>query len=260
MTSTGSWSPWKTRTIISTVFSYDRFGNTAEITDPEGGHTRFTYDPAGLTLQAVTDARGNTTRYESDGNRRMTGILHPDGTAVRHVYGCCARLATIDENGRENRVKRDPLLSVIERRYGDGSISRYEYDACGRLVRSVDPRGQETAFSYDAAGRLIAAIYPGGESVRLGHASGRTPGRITDENGRTISFVHDRDGARIQETDQSGVTVSAMLDPLGRISGIITGKGHRIPAGMMRRGILPKNNWTERPWQRTGMIPPETPS
>jgi RHS repeat-associated protein len=222
----------------STLFSYDRFGNTAEITDPEGGHTRFTYDPAGLTLLAVTDARGNTTRYEFDGNRRMTGILHPDGTAVRHLYGCCARLATIDENGRENRVIRDPLLSVIERRDGDGTIFRYQYDACGRLVRSVDPRGQVTAFSYDAAGRLIAATWPDGESVRLGYASGRTLGRITDENGRTISFVLDRNGARVQETDQTGATVSATLDPLGRISGIITGKGHQISCRYDAEGHL----------------------
>ena len=212
----------------STVFSYDSFGNTAEITDPEGHRTRFAFDPSGLTLQAVTDARGNTTKYEFDRNRRLTRIIHADGTSLKNVYGCCARLATIDENGKEMKITRDPLLSVIERRDGDGNSFRYRYDPCRRLIQSVDPRGQTTDFVYDGAGRLTGATYPTGEISRLEYAFGRTPGRIFDEKGNTISFVHDKNGAPIQQSDQTGVTASATRDLHGRISGIITGKGQRI--------------------------------
>jgi RHS repeat-associated protein len=212
----------------STVFSYDSFGNTAEITDPEGHRTRFAFDPSGLTLQAVTDARGNTSKYEFDHNQRLTRILHADGTSLKHVYGCCARLATIDENGKEMKITRDPLLSVIERRDGDGNSFRYRYDPCRRLIQSVDPRGQTTDFAYDNEGRLTRTTYPTGEFSSIEYAFGRTPGRIINENGHAILYVHDSNGALVQETDQIGKTVSVTRDPLGRIVGVISGKKHQI--------------------------------
>ena len=221
-----------------TKFSYDQFGNTAEITDPEGGRTRFTFDPSGITLQAVTDARGNTTHYKFDGNRRLTHIIHADGSSLRNVYGCCARLATIDENGRELKFVRDQRLAVIERSDGDGNVFRYRYDPCGRLIQSVDPRGQMTAFVYDAAGRLTGATYPTGELSRLEYAFGRTPSRIIDENGNAISFVYDRNGALIQEIDQMGAAVSLTRDPQSRIASIRTGKGQNISYQYNAEGYL----------------------
>jgi RHS repeat-associated protein len=212
----------------STAFSYDRFGNVVELTDPEGGRIRFSFDPSGLTLQATTDALGNTTQYGFDGNRRLTRINHADGTILRHVYGCCARLATIDENGKEMKLTRDPLLSIIERIDGDGNIFRYRYDPCRQMIQSVDPRGQTTDFTFDNAGRLTRATYPAGEFARIEYAFGRTPSRIIDENGHAISFVHDSNGALEQEIDQIGNTVSVTRDPLGRVVGVITGKERQI--------------------------------
>jgi RHS repeat-associated protein len=212
----------------TTTFTYDRFGNVAEMEDPEGGQIRFSFDPSGITLQSVTDARGNTTRYEFDGNRHLTRITHPDGTQVRHVFGCCARLSTIDENGKETKILRDPLLSITERIDGDKNSFRYRYDPCRRLIQSVDPRGQATDFTYDAAGRLIRVTYPTGESSRVEYASGRTPGRITNENGHAITYMHDSNGSLIRETDQAGAMTSITRDPLGRISGFVNGKSQHI--------------------------------
>ena len=212
----------------TTSFSYDRFGNVVELTDPEGGQVRFSFDPWGFTLQAITDARGNTTNFGFDGNRRLTRINHADGTVLKHVYGCCARLATIDENGKEMKIVRDPLLSVIERIDGDGNAFRYRYDPCRQLIQTVDPCGQTTDFTYDNAGRLTRTTYPTGEFSRVEYAFGKTPGRIIDENGHAISYVHDSNGALVQEIDQLGKTVSVTRDPLGRIAGVITAKEHQI--------------------------------
>lgn len=222
----------------ATTVGYDRFGNIAEIRDPEGGRTRFSFDAAGLTLMAVTDARENTIQYEFDNNRRLTHVIYPDGTSSKNVYGCCSRLATIDENDKETRFARDPLLSILERRDGDGNVFRYQYDPCRRLIRSIDPGGRSTDFGYDRAGRLIRATYPGGESLQIEYAFGRTPGRITDENGHAVTFEHDRNGALIRETDQAGIPVSVARDVLGRIATITTGAGRQISYAYDAEGRL----------------------
>lgn len=100
------------------------------------------------------------------------------------------------------KIVRDPLLSVIERIDGDGNAFRYRYDPCRQLIQTVDPCGQTTDFTYDNAGRLTRTTYPTGEFSRVEYAFGKTPGRIIDENGHAISYVHDSNGALVQEIDQ----------------------------------------------------------
>ena len=156
-------------------------------------------------------------------------------------------------------MKRDPLLSVIERRDGDGNIFRYQYDACGRLVRSVDPRGQATAFSYDAAGRLIAATCPSGESVRLGHAFGGHRDRSLMRTAARSRLCM-TGTVPVQETDQTRGHGIGNAGPPWQDQRDYHGKGHQISCQYDAEGHLTEKQLDGKTVATYRYDPPETPS
>ena len=78
----------------------DRFGNVEEISDVSGYSVKLSYDTQGLRMIAETDSRGNTWRYEYDGNDHVVRILNPDGSTIRYGYDTEGKLENIDCNGK----------------------------------------------------------------------------------------------------------------------------------------------------------------
>jgi len=136
--------------------AYDRFGNVTQAVDAAGARIRLAYDPSGIHPVSLTDARGFTTAYTFDANRRLTSVTHPDGTSVRLGYDCCAEIVRVDERGRTNRVARNALLAVTQYVDRAGAVYRYDYDANRNLTLAVDDQGRTNRLAYDADNRLVA--------------------------------------------------------------------------------------------------------
>lgn len=140
----------------SRSFAYDDFGNLTEEKDGYGDVTeRRTYDEL-FRLKSVSDGLSRTVNYNYSDLDQLTQIQTVFGT-VEFSYDAKGNLNVVkDARLNETTFTYDPttgdLLQVID---PEGGVSRYTYDAFGRLDSITDPNGEITIFDYDELGRLV---------------------------------------------------------------------------------------------------------
>ena len=97
--------------------------------------------------------------------------------------------------------------------FGNGSPTRFEYDALNRKVKQFDAFNKATIYTYDANGNLL---------------------KETDRNGYPKSYAYDVLNRRISETDALSHTTQFKYDAdgnLGRVFGVgtvVSNRRHRI--------------------------------
>jgi RHS repeat-associated protein len=146
--------------------------------------TSYQYDAAG-NVRYVTDPRGNTveTRYDDQG--RPTTVVypatdeHPVTQSVTHYDLLGRRIEAIDQEGKVTRYRYDALGRLIEvRQYIDAAaapgdadfslsssdariaITRYTYDELGNQQTQTDALGRTTTFWTDNLGRRTKRLLP----------------------------------------------------------------------------------------------------
>ncbi len=164
-----------------TLFSYDSRGNLVAVEDPLGNTKRFEYDVfgrktaeiaemtatglgggAGLpdvitryfydengNLTGVTDARGNTTRFEYDPLDRLSRTVYADASATSLEHDADDHVvAATDNNGLKVLFDIDPL----------GRKTRAWLDKSGLAPGRIYPAGAEEfeEYRYDGLGRVVA--------------------------------------------------------------------------------------------------------
>lgn len=206
----------------------DRFGNVDAISDGLGSVVRLSYDDKGLRLTAETDARGNSRRYEYDGNDMVTGILYPDGSHTRYVYDSAGRLQAIDRNGTITRYVRNRRGRIQQRTGPLADIIRFDYDRNNRLVARTDALNRRTGFVYDPASRLVRLTNRLGCTVELVHDNEGNLIRITDENRNATRFVYGKNNRMVTITDALDRSVRIALDILGRLVSVTNARGNTV--------------------------------
>lgn len=149
-------------------------------TAPFSVRERFTYDGAGNIKSSVIDLRdvdnamsgswGRHNRYDDESRliRQVEGQLPSGPSRIgRVVFDRAGRPAiSIEPSGYKEKYvynERGLKSKSIADFGSSNAISKFSYDADGRLVRTTDQRGYSSKFSYDALGRLIE------EEDALGH-------------------------------------------------------------------------------------------
>lgn len=136
-------------------------GNTlvSRVIDPLNRSWRYEYESFGIAgggfLARVIDPANGVTRY-SYTNARLTSVTDPRGAVIKQV--------TYDGNAR-----------VIEQKFADGGVERYQYTLAGRTVSSVaitDPVGRVTTKRFNASGYLIGETDSLGQEARVERAIG----------------------------------------------------------------------------------------
>ncbi|MGW1365295.1 DNRLRE domain-containing protein, partial [Streptomyces chartreusis] len=177
------------------TIEYDRWGNTAKVTETANSVTRIT---------SIT--------YDAAGRPRTTAITGGVGTAVPDTTTTydptSGDVATMTASSKTVTHNNDQLGREISYNDGAGNTTTTAYDALGRPVKTTDsvpstttytydaakdPRGLETSrtdsvagtFSatYDADGDLTTEALPGGYTLALGQ----------DETGQETSRIYTRD-------------------------------------------------------------------
>jgi len=103
----------------------------------------------------VTNAEGETTRYEYDKVGNQTDLVEPDGVVTHYEYDALYRLAAVVLNHRPG----EPADHQTNVTY------RYAYDPNGNLTKVTLPpnaahASRFTFYEYDPLNRLVAETDP----------------------------------------------------------------------------------------------------
>lgn len=190
----------------SVSYQYDDFGNVSRVATSDNEVETFSYTFDGL-LESGTNHLG-TTRVEYHPLTRLPiKVTEPDGKYVRYEYDVTGN-RTVVATGREN--------------HGVESITTYQYDLKGQLVRIIDPNGGETVFEYSPAGRLILTRLPNQTKTRYSYdRAGRITGieHLTADSSSIASWLYEYDGSgnRIAEYAHDGSVAKFEYDRSNRL-------------------------------------------
>jgi YD repeat-containing protein len=194
-----------------TSFDYDQAGRLIKTTDAEGGVVSSSYNALG-----------------EEGERR-TSIAAGQSVST---------LMTYDLRGQLTSTQTDTD--------GLNIIQRSEYDAFGRLVRSVDGNGNISSQNFDRLGRVITQTQPTG----MGLTTTSTTSTSYDAFGRTLSqtdalnqttvFSYGSSAAdrSMAVTTPEGITVSTVRNRFGQTSSVTDGNSQTTSYQYDRNGNL----------------------
>ena len=129
----------------------------------------------------MTDALGNTERYETNLNSKITKKIQKDGTIYQYNYDRAKRLIntidpmnyrinliyslgddivkTTDTLGREVSYEYDIMHNLTTIRRGEApralTTELWQYDYRGNIIKHIDKREKEERFTYDLTDNLI---------------------------------------------------------------------------------------------------------
>ncbi|MFB9622250.1 RHS repeat-associated core domain-containing protein [Nonomuraea helvata] len=190
-----------------------------------------TYDDAGNQTKLVTGGGKVTTGSVYDAAGRLTSqTLDPSDLNRKTVFTYDANDNTIKTTRTgtgstrteitEYAYNKTNLLTRTTVENGDVDlVSTVTYDDRGLATASTDPRGNAdgankadftTEMRYDALGRLVEATGPQVKVEKAGKATDARP---------TVHFGYDTLGAKTNETDAEGRTVTSVFDKAGRLTG-----------------------------------------
>ncbi|MGW0826015.1 DNRLRE domain-containing protein [Streptomyces sp. NPDC002845] len=166
--------------LVTTVYTYDWWGQPATRTETANGTTRtttMTVDDAGrVTSTAVTGGTGQET------------------PATTYTYTANGRVATIASGGRTITYGYDKLGRVTSYDDGAGNTTTTAYDILDRVVRTADSAPSSATFGYDSADRVST---------------------LTDSVAGTFTATYDVDGTLLTETLPGDRTLTVSTDPAG---------------------------------------------
>jgi RHS repeat-associated protein len=240
-----------------TTYDYDATGfRTSETratgtTDPA---VTLTYTPTTRReVATVTDALGRSTAFTYDAMGRVLTRIVKDETAATlgvwtTTYTANGEVAKTDgpRSGPEDWIENDydqagrPSATRVYRTQAkaDGSgveapaapanlaITTHTHDFFGNLLKTVDPRGNATAFTYDGIGRLLTrSTYAGsattGTPLRVESTTyepGNKPATATNALGGVTTYAYTSTGQPRRVEGPDGSVRQWRYLPDGRVS------------------------------------------
>lgn len=185
----------------------------------------FGYDAA-RRLTRISDDLGNSIEYllDTEGNRLSEKVLDASGLLTRQLNQTFDLYNRLDSRSQENESASyhfEPEGTLQQESDGNGSVTRYSYDALQRLtqvVRDENGSATTTAYAYDAADHLTRVTDPvGGSTHYLYDDLGRLLQQRSPDTG-TTTFSYDAAGNLKTKVDALGKNVAYSYDALNRLS------------------------------------------
>ncbi|MCX7571379.1 polymorphic toxin-type HINT domain-containing protein [Tumebacillus sp. DT12] len=198
----------------SATWIYNADGEAVEETDRLGKKTVHQYDGSGNLIK-TTNALGHSIEYLFDEANRQIQIKNPHVT--KQYYD--------NQTPREAEVvsitnidEYNELGFIVAEKDGNGSISRYEYDKAGRMVRSVDPLRNEMRITYDANDNKLTEENLAWDTVTSTlHSKGVTHYRYDEQNRQISESDPTKDANTLVEQQK--------FDVIGRLLKEVDGMG-----------------------------------
>ena len=139
------------------TWTYQVDGTPASIADSATGTSQLDLDPLGRITAVTANTWSERYAYDSSGNlthAQDTRVPDAPASGPRELSGTLLRQAgrTRYEYDAQGRV----IKSVRRTLSGTQKTWTYAYDADDRLIEATNPRGEHWQYSYDALGRRIS--------------------------------------------------------------------------------------------------------
>lgn len=202
------------------------------------GNSTIHYSYTGNLLTSVTDANGQTTRYEYDEDGLMTAWYDGNGTCqVHNTYDDQVRvIAQTDANGGEYRLEYGDNYTVTTDAEGNaityyrdnkqrttkiidarGGVTSFTYGIQGEIVSKTDPLGQITLYDYNEQGDKISETDPRGAAVFFTWDDNHHLLSRKDQNGNVTEYTYDEKGNLLTETAPNGGVTSYTYNDAGQL-------------------------------------------
>ncbi|WP_170304256.1 RHS repeat-associated core domain-containing protein [Duganella radicis] len=238
---------------------HDKLGQPATVVDLNGISHTLAYN-LNTTLRSATDnlPTGNrVTTYSYNGDRQVTDIVYPDGSASRYRYTASGRLQQVGDaannfatvaynaptlttttssarqtpnwtgsatsavaNGSFVATAKDDSLGRLYTRIGNnGQAWNYRYDKNGNLVSLSDANGNAKSFEYDAQRRLTkATVLPEGSATLFHYDAAGNRDWIRDARGVQTNYTYNAFGDVLTVTSPDTGTTTYTYDQAGRMA------------------------------------------
>lgn len=207
----------------TTQYQYDLAGRLLQHTDSLGHVTRYGYDGAG-NLTSLMLPEG-AWQHEYDRANRMVSVTDPKGLRTVYTYTPDSRRQRVDlPYGITLQNTFDPasnrLVKQVYSKVGDAEqpTITYAYDTLGNVIEQRRPgatlTGVTTVYEYDAVGRLVKSITP--------RAGNTYPSTYND----TMSYTYDAVGNRLSLTSVTSAgtnTDTYTYDQANRVTKVTRG-------------------------------------
>jgi RHS repeat-associated protein len=178
----------------SATFSYDAQGRLTR-RQVGGRITSYAYSPANGRLANVTDPLGRVTQFSYDSAGRVTTQTLPDGRTIQFGYDASGNLLSLIPPGRPAHGFQYTSVDLTQQ-YDPPGIpgakpTRYFYNLDRQVDSIVRPDSLTVAFSYDTAGRPSAVTFDRGT---LTYDYSSTTGNLTAiraPSGDSLLFYYD---------------------------------------------------------------------
>ena len=158
-----------------------------------------------------------------DASKRV--VIEYQGT---HITGAVLLLADSQQKQRLTRYGYDAegRLSQVEDAYG--GIVRYEYDGAGRMRRKTDRRGYSFLFTYDNDNRCIHTRGEDGvEEYRFEYKPLERLTVVTRGDGAISRYHYDEQNSLVQVIDPCGGVTAYLKDDTGRLVAEVDPNGNK---------------------------------
>lgn len=216
------WASYGTR------YGYDAAGRLISQTDPSG-NTTFTYYNFSGEISHTVNALGEVVQYDYDvfGERSQ-----------QTVYGIRLDAATLAKlTGGQLTAALQATFTALNAD-GSASITSYQYNNAGEIVKQTDAQGVETSYRYNSAGQRISTTI---NTDKTNAVSGQRTDTISyDRLGQIIAqakdtgglnlitqALYDAFGRTVQTTDANGVVRSQDYDRQGNVVVVTDGLGNK---------------------------------
>ena len=211
----------------TTSYAYDAQGNMTSTTDPLNRTTSFTYDLSGNVLTS-TDAANKVTTYTYDARNNLLTVTDPNNKTTSYTYDTANNVLTMtDALGRITswtyNANSQPLTMTLP---GTG-VYQYAYTA-GRLTQVTDPNGVITKFGYDANGRVLYTEDSAGKRITNAYDALGNLLTVTNALNQVTTYTYDHRNRVLTVTDPLGAATShtydhnhnllTLTDPLNKVT------------------------------------------
>jgi RHS repeat-associated protein len=245
---------------------FDAHGNPTVRTAPQGFDERTRYDERNNPIEFV-DANGNKWTNTYNEFNELVSSRDAEGHTI--TYGYDARGLQTTRTDQRGKVTRYEYLAAGQPNSGlltavispEGRRSELRYDATGRQIATIDPRGTvaganasafTTSYTFDEQDRVLTTSEPGKEHPwrtaydEVGRVSSRVSPTSAEvrytylDNGRLAAITDPRKTTSITYTS-AGRRASVRLEMGGQGPDIVTTYRYNVK-GLLHEVVSPRGN------------------